>query len=198
MFLQPTWHTFIHIRFIFQRILLTRNLAIKILPFLFIQYDTVPGTTKFSTKMPLHNIYHINKQEQETRIIMASYSSLSSSAWSSSSSSSSTMHSRSNSSSSNVGGGDNSFELFENDTNSHITNTTNSRRLSTSPTRRKTSALFKAMITSNNLRNCHEVEEIVAQCIQDSRSRTNQPPQSSHVCETAFNLYKNKNSGCRR
>ena len=141
--------------------------------------------------------YQINK-EQETRTIMASYSSLSSSAWSSSSSSSSTMHSRSNSSSSNVGGGDNSFELFENDTNSHLTNTTNSRRLSTSPTRRKTSALFKAMITSNNLRNCHEVEEIVAQCIQDSRSRTNQPPQSSHVCETAFNLYKNKNSGCRR
>ena len=141
-----------------------------------------------------HYQQHINK-EQETRTIMASYSSLSSSALSSSSSS--TMHSRSNSSSSNVGGGDNSFEFFG-DSNSNITNTANSRRLSTSPTRRKTSALFKAMITSNNLRNCHEVEEIVAQCIQDSRSRTNQPPQSSHVCETAFNLYKNKNSGCRR
>lgn len=46
-------------------------------------------------------------------------------------------------------------------------------------------AVVQAMITSNNLRNCREVEEIVSQCI-------NNKDHESFMCETALRY----NGGC--
>merc|ERR1712224_405626 len=63
------------------------------------------------------------------------------------------------------------------------------------PKMRNNTALIKAMITSNNLRNCHEVEELVSQCMEDGRDQNiGGSNKQSHVCRAAFKLFNN--GGC--
>ena len=71
-----------------------------------------------------------------------------------------------------------SNSLFENPANSTLnlsSPTPQHRRVQSNPIH---NSVVEAMITSNNLRNCHEVEEMVVKCL-------NNKDKESFVCKTA-------------